>query len=271
MTSEEQVKIRFALNEKISNGILIFLLLVRFLDQDLAVWIFGAKTPTWAIDWYNGIAYILTVTIVWLNRHRLVALNIDKPFVVALILGGVLEAFRLSSDLMLLRVFIGITAGFMYVAYQDRLLVFSFPVPYPKVTWLLILLSILLALAPVVLFPSPLKTTLSLSIFISTFLGVLQSFLVLNVFEEVIFRGALWAYLRGLGLSERSAFFMQAFLFWISHHIYLLHNQQYAFWIGVPCITILLGLLAWRSKSLTPSLIGHFLYNFINQILLTIY
>lgn len=159
----------------------------------------------------------------------------------------------------------------IYWAYTNNQFVFKNPVPYPKGTGLLILLSMLLALVPVLLFPSTLKTPLSLQIFITTFLGVLQSYLVLNIFEEVIFRGALWAYLRSHGISERVTFFVQAFLFWIAHHRTLLLGEQYFFWVATPCIAILLGLLAWRSKSLTPSTIGHFLFNFISQLLLIIY
>ena len=269
MTYEEQIKIEYALNEKISNAILIFLLLVRLLDYDLAVWIFGANMPDWVAYWYNSIAYILTVTIVWLNRHRLAALNIDRPFVAALIIGGAFYALRTTPNNV--GALVGITAVLVFWAYGNNLFVFKNPVPYPRGTGLLILLSVILALVPVFIFKLTFKHPLNLPIFMTTFLGVLQSYLVLNVFEEVIFRGALWVYLRSLGLSERTTFFVQAFLFWIAHHRYLLQNQQYVFWVSVPCIATLLGLLAWRSKSLTPSIIGHFLFNFIGQLLIAIY
>jgi hypothetical protein len=269
MTYEEQIKIEFTLNEKIANVILIFLLLVRLVDHELAVWIFGANVPDRVAYWYNSIAFILTATIVWLNRHRLATLNIDRPFIAALILGGAFYAFRRTPDNV--GALVGITAGLIYWAYIHHQFIFKNPVPYPMGTGLLILLSMLLAVAPVLLFPSTLKTPLSLQIFITTFLGALQSYLMLNIFEEVIFRGALWAYLRSLGLNEPAAFSAQAFLFWIAHHRTLLLGQQYFFWVAAPCMAILLGLLAWRSKSLTPSTIGHFLFNFIGQLLLKIY
>lgn len=269
MTYEEQIKIEFALNEKISNAILIFLLLVRLVDQDLAIWIFGTNVPDWVAYWYNSVAFILTATIVWLNRHKLAALNIDRPFVAALIIGGAFYALRTTPNNV--GALVGITAGLIFWAYTENQFVFKNPVPYPRGTGLLILLSIILALVPVLIFKLTLKTPLSLTIFVTTFLGVLQNYLALNVFEEVIFRGALWTYLRSLGISERAAFIVQAFLFWIAHHRSLLLNGQYFFWVTVPCVAILLGLLAWRSKSLTPSLIGHFLFNFIGQLLFTIF
>lgn len=269
MNYEEQIKIEFALNEKISNAILIFLLLVRLVDEDLAIWIFGANVPEWIIFWYNGISYILTSTIVWLNRHRLAALNIDRPFMAALVFGGAFYVFRETP--YNIGALVGITAGLVYWAYITNQFVFKNSVPYPRETGWLILFLILLALVPVLIFPSTVQTPLRFQIFSSTFIGTLQAYLVLNVFEEVLFRGALWAYLRSHGLSERVVFAVQAILFWFAHHRSLFLGKPYVFWVAVPCAAILLGLLAWRSKSLTPSLMGHFLFNFISQLLLTIY
>lgn len=268
MNYEEQTKVEFTINEKISNAILILLLLVRLVDGDLAKWIFGASVPEWVAYWYNSIAYILTATIIWLNRRRLGVLNIDRSLMVALILGGVFYALRETPANV--GVLVGVTAGLIYWAYVNNHFVFKDPVPVPKGTGLLILLIILLALLPLVLFPSTLKTSLSLQIFVMTFMGSLQAYLALAIFEEVIFRGALWSYLRSRGFSERIAFSVQAVLFWIAHHRNLLDGDEYFFWVAVPCMAILLGILAWRSKSITPSLIGHFLFNFTSQLLLAL-
>jgi membrane protease YdiL (CAAX protease family) len=254
----------FGINEKISNAILFFLLLIRLIDQYLPVWIFGANTPDGFRHWYAAIAYILTVAIVWLNKHRLAALNIDRPFLAALILGGVLHAFYLKYAA---GIFVGITAGLIFFAYQTNQLVVGNPVPYPKRTILLILLTVLLALAPVLLFQLRLKTALDLDVFITTFSGILITNLAVIAFEEVIFRGALWAYVRSLGLGEQAAFYTQAILFWISHHGFVLLPNPYLFWVSVPILAILLGLMTWRSKSLTPSTISHFLFNFTSLLI----
>lgn len=266
--NEEQKNGEFALNEKISNTILIFLLLVRLADQYLPAWIFRADIPDWFRHWYAGIAYILTATIVWLNRHRLAALNVDRPFMAALILSGVLHAFYLKHGI---GIFVGITAGLIFLAYQTNQLVFNKLIPYPKGTRLFILFTILLALAPVLIFQLKLKTSLDLDTFLTTFSGILITNLAVIVFEEVLFRGALWVYLRSLGLNEQAAFYTQAILFWISHHGFLLLPNPYLFWVSVPILAILLGLMTWRSKSLTPSTISHFLFNFIGQLLIRIY
>lgn len=268
MNYEEAKNGEYALNEKISNAILIFLLLVRLADQYLPAWIFGANTPDWFLYWYNGTAYILTITIIWLNRHRLSALNIDRRFMAALILGGFFQAVYLKHGI---GIFVGITTGLIFLAYQTNQLVFYNPVPYPKRTGLFILLTTLLALTPIFLFQLKLKSSLDLDTFITTFSGTLITNLAVIGFEEVLFRGALWAYVRSLGLNEQAAFCAQAILFWISHHNYLLFSHPYLFWISIPSLAILLGLIAWHSKSLTPSTISHFLYNFISQLLLRIF
>jgi hypothetical protein len=219
MNNEEENNAEFALNEKISNVILIFLLLVRLADPYLPVGIFGSSTRVW----YAGIVYILTIAIIWLNRHRLAALNIDRPFIGALILGGIFYVFYIQS----VGIFVGISVGLIYWAYQTNQLVFKNPVPYPKETGLLILLTTLLALAPILLFRPILKSPLNFQIFSTTFLEVLIPQLAGIVFEEVLFRGALWAYARDLGLSEQAAFYIGAVLFWVSHHQTLLSNPYF--------------------------------------------
>jgi hypothetical protein len=75
MKYKQQQNDEFAFNEKISNAILIFLLLVRLAAPYLPIWVFGSNTR----EWYAGIVYILTAAIILLNRHRLAALNIDRP------------------------------------------------------------------------------------------------------------------------------------------------------------------------------------------------
>jgi membrane protease YdiL (CAAX protease family) len=253
----------FALNEKISNVILIFLLFVRLASQYLPL-LFGSNTP----NWYAGIIYILTTAIVWLNRHRLTALNIDRPFIVALLLSGVFYVIYLIQSV---GIFVGIAVGLIYWAYQNNQLVFKNPVPGSKGTGLLILLTVVLALVPVLLVRPKINTPLDFQIFITTFLAILVTQLATIIFEEVLFRGALWAYIRNLGISEQVAFYIVAILFWVSHYEYLSLSSPYFFWIALPILSILLGLISWRSKSITQSTIGHFLFNFTSALIKTIF
>ena len=268
MSYDKQVKNKFTLNEKISNIILIFLLCVRVLDQDLAVWVFDSNVPEWVAYWYNSLSYILTAIIIWLNKHRLASINVDKPFVYAVILSGAIYALHPSPNNI--GVLVGITAGLIYWANINNMLEFKKHASYSKYVWLLLSACVLLPLVQIRFVFLNEKALLNVQIFFTAFLASLQGGLILNVFEELIFRGALWAYLQSLGLSEQASFYAQAFLFWIAHYKFLGVNPS-VFWVATPLITILLGLLAWRSKSLTPSLIGHFLYNFIVQLLYALY
>ncbi len=101
MRNNELVK-PFLINERISYGILLLLFAVRLLDFELPGWIFGTSIPAWFAYWYVGLAYILTVLIVWLNRHRLSTLKIDRPFLIAVILGGLLYVFYLPANIGIL-------------------------------------------------------------------------------------------------------------------------------------------------------------------------
>lgn len=241
-------------NEKISNVILLFLLLLRLVDQYLPAWIFGADIPNWYGYWYVGIAYILTVAIVGLNRHRLAPLNIDRPFVIALMLGGFLYLFYLPLDIGFPVV---IAAGFLLWAYQENLFVLKNTVEYPPGTVPLLLISVFLVLLPILLFHLTIKNSVTLPLILTSIVSTFQVQLALIAFEEVIFRGALWAYLCDLGWKEPAIFVTQAFLFWISHSRFILvEHATYSFWVATPLVSLLLGFLAWRSKSLTPSTIA---------------
>ncbi|NOT06500.1 MAG: CPBP family intramembrane metalloprotease [Anaerolineales bacterium] len=54
---------------------------------------------------------------------------------------------------------------------------------------------------------------------------------------------------------------LQAILFWISH-VYAFNNLTF-FWITTPMVSIFLGIIVWRSKSITPSTIAHLLINML--------
>jgi membrane protease YdiL (CAAX protease family) len=268
MNNEEHKK-RLAVNEKISTVILLFLLLLRLVDQYLPVWIFGTNIPNWYGYGYVGIAYILTVVIVGLNRHRLAFLNIDRPFVIALMIGGFLYLFYLPLDMGLPVV---AAAGFLLWSYQQNHFVLENTSEYPSGTVPLIFISVFIALLPIVLFNPAIKESINLQLILASVMSTFQEQLALIAFEEVIFRGALWAYLRQLGLNEPTIFITQAFLFWVAHSRFILvEHATYSFWVATPLISLLLGLIAWRAKSLTPSTIAHFLFNSTIRLMKNLY
>ena len=87
----------------------------------------------------------------------------------------------------------------------------------------------------------------------------------LVIFEEVIFRGILWRYLENSGLKKYQVVFTQAFFFWAVHFYYYPHLLF--FWIFLPFISILLGVIVYKSKSIFPSFVLHYLYNFFAVLL----
>ena len=85
-------------------------------------------------------------------------------------------------------------------------------------------------------------------------------------FEEFLFRGLLWMILRRLKWKEFWILIFQLVLFMISHLQYSISNPIF-FWIGTSGGGLIFGIMAWRSKSLTPSTITHFFYNVLVDIL----
>ncbi|SMC48380.1 CPBP family intramembrane glutamic endopeptidase [Papillibacter cinnamivorans] len=82
------------------------------------------------------------------------------------------------------------------------------------------------------------------------------------VMEEPLFRGFLWGYLKNAHCKETWIWAFQAALFMIGH-VYYLGVYNYSFWIIVPVSALILGLLAWRSRSIGTSMIAHGLINSI--------
>ncbi len=76
------------------------------------------------------------------------------------------------------------------------------------------------------------------------------------VSEEPLFRGFLWGYLRKGGWSDGWICLFQAGLFMLGH-IYYLNSLPISFWIIVPTGGLVLGWLAWRSRSIATSISAH--------------
>jgi membrane protease YdiL (CAAX protease family) len=75
------------------------------------------------------------------------------------------------------------------------------------------------------------------------------------VSEEPLFRGFLWGYLRSKGLKNGWICLIQAGLFWVGHIYYI--GTGINFWIIHPLLALLLGLIVWKSKSITHSMVVH--------------
>jgi membrane protease YdiL (CAAX protease family) len=75
------------------------------------------------------------------------------------------------------------------------------------------------------------------------------------VSEEPLFRGFLWGYFKAKGLKDGPICLIQAGLFWIGHIYYI--GTGINFWVVHPLAALLLGLIVWKTKSVTHSMAVH--------------
>lgn len=95
------------------------------------------------------------------------------------------------------------------------------------------------------------------------FRDIISSFLtqlsLAAIAEEPLFRGFLWGYLKKANWKEVWIWIFQALLF-LSGHFYYFRNFKYSFiWVLISALAI--GLIAWRSKNITNSMITHAILN----------
>lgn len=86
------------------------------------------------------------------------------------------------------------------------------------------------------------------------------------IFEEPFFRGILWGYLRKKKWKEIYICLFQSGLFMLGH-IYYINSIPFSFWIFVPLSGLVLGLLAWRSRSIATSMFAHGIINSLSYFL----
>ena len=237
--------------------------------------IFAPIAGVWADPLYEIGTYFLTALLIWWERKRLADFHIDRLALAIFIFGKPLElllhylqipfAYPPRTDAYLLYVPIAIGLGIALWLARPGL---------PKVTvrqakWALI--GLLGGIALGVYFGLVIRAnvppsngsgaTLSLFIFLP-----IQQMLYAAINEEPFFRGFLWGSLAKLGLPEIWIWLIQAGLFWLGHTYHLTRGAAWSFWLIIPVGGLALGLLAWRSRSITTSMIAHGLSNGIGQI-----
>ncbi|HLN64961.1 MAG TPA: CPBP family intramembrane glutamic endopeptidase [Symbiobacteriaceae bacterium] len=85
-------------------------------------------------------------------------------------------------------------------------------------------------------------------------------------FEEPLFRGFLWGYLRQAGWRDGWIWLLQAGLFMVGH-IYYLGRYNISFFLIVPVGGLVIGWVAWRSRSIGASGIVHALGNSLGPLI----
>lgn len=258
-----------------TNRLILALLLVRFLYGALTALLLPLASLV--VSFFNVIyillTYLITAQLIWHERHRLSKYQMSKLAV---------YLFILAVPYLLILNYLG--AGRI-----NTLQIIATWTMLPISLWLL--LSLRRDPSQVLSNPSKLPTWIMVGVlagiaggFFSGFMLRLQhggsgiehapvAWLILPTIqlstaaiqEEPLFRGFLWGYLEDKGWHGKWIWLAQAGFFWLGH-IYYLGRDPISFWLVVPLMGMLLGLVAWRAKDAAPSMFTHAITNGVGSI-----
>ena len=229
----------------------------------------------WVVLLFEVIWYLLLAFMIWIEKDSLACFNIDKLSLVIFLLFGTI--FRTSILQEKLMCFEGLP--FWIIGISLAIALWRSHVNFPAMKignyWQIfegvfvgVALSVILTL-PWLLWnnrdPAPAEAWKNVSISI-LILGAIHQLAHAAIFEEPMFRGFLWGYLRKVNWKEKWILLFQASLFWIAHINYL--DRPYSFWIAVPVSGIVLGFLVWRSRSLVSAMFAHAIVNSMSYVML---
>ena len=255
----------------------LFLLRIPFYT---GVGVISQTATGWASPLYQVGTYLLTAITIWWERERLADYHIDKLALGIIILGKPLEL--LIYHLNIPFNYPAISRAYWLFLPISFAIVISLPLRgtrlprLQKKSWFWLIVGILTGITlgvfvgilmrndlPDTAMYKPLTHIFSLPAKILFFLPIQQMFMA-GIAEEPFFRGFLWGLLRKAGLKEIWIWLIQAGLFWLGH-LYYLAKRPWSFWLLIPG-GLVLGWLAWRSRSIATSMIAHGLTNSFAQI-----
>ena len=205
----------------------------------------------WTFYFFERWSFIFIGIIVILNRGNLRSLNIDWYFLAVFMISGVAYAIYYfwpsgwAAALISIYLFILINNKYKHVNTVE------------STRWQIVM-TLIIGFFLVLLIIS--DTKISWAVHWSI---VEMPFVVI---EEIIFRGLLCMFLKFLGWTIPKIIVLQAILFWLFHTYYMFAYPT-LFWIIIPIVSIILGIMVWRYKSITSSTIVHILFNFSRWLL----
>ncbi len=223
----------------------------HFVDKGLLPsWVWLRTAGPWINSGYTSGTVISAVVLIRMYRNRLDALHMDGPFIVLFAYSGIAVFL---NDTFGLGCLAGI-ATILFVLYALSSREQKFSKMQPAAYKISLVVGSILAVCIIILGTTadPAARQGLPSLFLETFPG--------SVLEEVIYRGLLWMVLRNWGLSEPRTWLLTSALFWVSHINYVL-DPPFNFWMFIPAVSLLLGYIILRSKSLTASALTHVLAN----------
>lgn len=210
--------------------------------------------PVWLYFSFTGGTYILTALLIYVERERLRTFWFDLA----------------SAVIFLCQVFYFVGGIGLFAAMRRKRA--KFPVPLPRVLrWALIgaLLGVVsdLIIVYLNLYPAQARSPAPATLW---FLvpAVLIQMSNAAVFEEPLFRGFLWGYLRLAKWKNVWIWLFQAGLFTLGH-VYYLRAEPFESWlIRLLVPSLVLGLVAWGARSITASMVTHGFINATNDLLM---
>jgi membrane protease YdiL (CAAX protease family) len=237
--------------------------------------VLDSSSSTWVIPFFNIGTYLLIAVLIWWERNQLADYHIDI-LALLFIIGKPLELLLYKLNLpfsfppmsIAYYLYIPISLGLLISLLITRPIINK--ITFRIVYWILIgiLVGILFGvyggIITRIFYNKGIADHLSINILL---FYPIQQMLYAGVIEEPFFRGFLWGVLRKFGIKDFWILIIQAVLFWIGHLFHLVNGATFSFWLFIPIGSLLLGILAWRSKSITVSILAHGFSNSYLQII----
>ncbi len=208
--------------------------------------------------------FIVIAMFIWNNRRNLTFYHLDKSSLfIFLVVGTIFRAKGVDNFITLaleIIIFLCVVIfGIMLLCSKIKFETFSI---VNKWNGLAVLSGILFAIVKITVFKNTHMGSISeqsLFAYVSNFaMNVLAEMGATVIIEEAVFRGFLWGTLKNYKWQENKILFFQAFMFWSSHLDYW---NSLNMLVLLPIMSLLLGFLAKKSKSILPSIIVHAMYN----------
>jgi membrane protease YdiL (CAAX protease family) len=255
----------------------IILLLILRIPYSIILTYTSADNTGWGPAFFQLVTYVLTIFLIWWERQDLREMYIDTLAVLLIVLFKPLQTLILIYWGIDTPITFPHPAGLLIWVAAVALIICLWRtmnkpalISNPLNLWPIAGLLVGIAFSAMVnlgsffhiqeLVPQP-------SVTASTGLALSYQIGFAAVSEEPLFRGFLWGYLRRLGWSDTRSWILQAALFMLAH-LYFINALHFQFWILVPAAGLILGLLAWRSRSIAPGMLAHAAYNAGAYILL---
>jgi membrane protease YdiL (CAAX protease family) len=266
-TDSETISKNTKTHRTVSWSLIIGLLLIRI--PVLGVIGIFSKSE-WLVAIYQLVTYLLTAIFLWWECKNLKDFHVDALAIWIIILFKPIETLILKgwgfntpltfpkiSGLLIWLISIGLTIA-LWFRRKDL----------PKFQWKSLGwfgVGILIGIGTNILLAIPGAFQVDFGVSPATFWSLFKSQALMSfiyqigyaaVSEEPLFRGFLWGALRKAGWKDVWIWIFQAALFMLSH-IYYLGKYPISFFIVVPVAALILGLVAWKSRTISASMATH--------------